>query len=289
MRLRYATCLALFAAVLFSACSKEKSFEQPNGGNTSNDLLVKYISVSADDSSTAILSYDSKKRLSTVVVDGISDGSPYHSYKRYVWDSSVDRILQVVSYEDGDNAVQTDTTRKVMHYPSATALEYDYAITSMEIMDEPAIDSSVFTYSGSQITQVREYVNIPGAGIENAYLYRTEFTYNSDGNVGVMNLYEADLSSPSAPVYTIRMDLTYSNDPNYLWVTDNAAQNYLLNGYPGKSNKYARQLIAKQQTGSGDVTTITNNYVMGTNGKPASGTSVLQPDGLVVQLKFFYQ
>lgn len=280
--------LSLCAGLLFSSCSKEKSFEKPS--EIQGTLLVKIESVSSElDTMITNLSYDDKKRLVTAIGDGKDNGEPYHSFKKYVWDNS-DRVIQILQFEAGTAANTDDTTRRFIHYPDATTKNYDYIFTTLIALDELAVDSSAFSYDGDQLKQQNSFISIPGFAIDQYNYIKTEFTYNSNGDVAVLNLYQGDLSNASGPLeYATQTEMTYSNDLGYAYMTESPAQNFLFADLPNKSGRYIQQMITTDQTGTGDDKTFIFGYVKGPNGKPASGYSTLQPDNLTYTVKFFYQ
>lgn len=280
--------LSLSAVLLLASCSKEKSFEKPS--EVLGTLLVKIESVSSErDTVITNLSYDDKKRLVTAIGDGKEGGGAYHSFKKYVWDNA-NRVVQILDYAEGVAVDTEDTTRRFIHYPDATTKNFDYIITTLMAMGEPAFDSSAFRYNGDQMKVQDSYISIPGYAIDKVNYIRSEFTYNGSGDVGRMDLYSTDLSDLSGPLeYTSKTELTYSNDLDYAYATDSPAQNYLFAGIPNKTGRYIQQLIATDQNGTTDDITITYVYVKGANGKPASGTSTLQPDNLTATIKLFYQ
>lgn len=283
---RFFSCI-LLASVIFSSCSKEKSYERP--GVPLGDLLVKVEAVSDSDTLTTEFAYDDQKRLVSETENGKWGGDQYHRFKKIVWDANANRIAQVLQYEAGSGIAYTDTVRRLVHYPDASTLNYDYIITHTQLWDEQAIDSSAFGYNNEQMLVHHSYLSIPSFALYNKYLSRLEFTYDGNGNTSEISYFESvDPVAGTPPELSAVASLTYSSDIDYQWVTDNAAQNYLLSDYPNKNNKYVRQTLMRDVLTS-EMYTILTSYVMGPNGKPTSGYTTLEPDNITVRLKFFYR
>lgn len=279
---------SLLTGLLLSSCSKEKSFERP--AKVVGTLLVKIESVSSElDTVITNLSYDDQKRLVTAIGDGKESGEAYHSFKKYVWDNN-NRVVQILDYAEGISVDAEDTTRRFIHYPDANTKNFDYIITTLMSLGEPAFDSSAYRYNGDQMQQQDSYISIPGYAIDKINYMKTEFTYNGSGDVGKMDLYTVDFSDFSGPLeYASKTEMTYSNDLDYAFMTDSPAQNFLFNGVPNKTGRYIQQIIATDQNSTTSNATITYVFVKGSNGKPASGISTLQPDNLTATVKLFYQ
>lgn len=288
MKFHHIVYVTLAMGAFLSSCSKEKSFERPS--EILGSLLVKIESVSSDgDTMITNLSYDNNKRLVTAVGDGKDGGDPYHSFKKYVWDNS-NRVSQILEYEEGSAANMDDTTRRFIHYPDATTKNFDYIITTLVVLDEAAFDSTAFTYNADEMKQQEGYLSIPGYAVDGFNYNKTVYTYNGSGDVGVADIYMADLATLTGPVeYTAKSEMTYSNDLDYAYMTESPAQNFLFAGIPNKTGRYIQQIIATDQNGTTNDGIITYVYVKGSNGKPVSGYSTLQPDNLTYTMKFFYQ
>ncbi len=291
------TALPVIAIFLFS-CQKEVSFELSSAGNGNGDLLVKTVAVTGTETMTTLYTYDDQKRLSTITIDGVSGGMPMHSYQKFERDDA-GRIVKVIQKVGDIMGIPSDTAIKTMHYPDATTMDYDYSIHIMGMSvgqglpSMQTIDSTVYNYSGGKMISYDSYMSsslMPGMIMMTS---KYDFVYDAQNRVTDMKMY-TDVANPGG-----QQDLmaewkhTYGSTVSGLYVSSHASQNLLLHGLPstGSSN------IDKSVTTSADpqmVLTITFTYVLGSNGKPTTGTAVSTTTGQqnstqTTNYTFFYQ
>jgi len=286
-----------FLLLLVTSCQKEISFDSPadpnggSGGGTSGDLLVKVVAVTGSETLTTLYTYDSQKRLETETMDGSTGGLTMHNYRKFIRDASgrVSRILQKLD----QNGIASDTSVNNIHYPNATTMEYDYSLTTISLGGFSAIDSSVYSFSGGKLLNTVSYLSTPLLGLPPIVSTKYEFTYDASGRVSILKIY-ATLSPTGIGSLTpiVNETFTYGSSVNYLWSTNNGAQNYWLTGMPNAVNNAVTKLQIDDLTDPSNSTTINSTYVLGAGGKPTSAkvtvTNASGP-GQVTNYTFFYQ
>lgn len=282
--LRSVVVIFCFGAV-FTACRKELSVE--NGTNQVRGLLVKAVGITGNDTLTTIYTYDNKSRLETETTDGKFGNEPLHFYRRYTRDFTT-RITHITEQLTKSGVVY-DTTRTFVHYADPIALEYDYTIFINTNSGLTIIDSTVYSFSGSQMDSAKSFTAIPELGIPPTLSEWNEFIYNSDGNVASRNLYSSVSSPDGSLLFTASFTYTYNGEPDYLWYTANAAQNYLLVGLPNLSNKNVSRLDKTDQTGNDQDLSITTTLNIGADNKADSGVVTEKPLNRVTRYTFYYQ
>lgn len=290
------TALPLLAVLLFS-CQKEISFDapgpgtnNPDPGTATGDLLVKTVAVTGSETMTTLYTYDSQQRLETTTMDGSSAGMLVHNYTKLERDGAgrISRILQKLD----QNGMASDTAINLIHYPDGTTMEYDYSVNNISMSGFEVIDSAWYTYTSGKMTGIKHYLSSPLMGTDPVVTSQYDFTYDAAGRVSVLNISAAQSPTGGALSAIARETFTYGNSANYLWTTNNAAQNFLLNGLPNTVNNMVDRLQIDDLTTAANSTTITTTYVLGQNNKPATATvtSTSQLQGTqVTNYTFFYQ
>jgi hypothetical protein len=296
------TALPVLSVLLFS-CQKELSFDSSTnpgtgGSGGSGALLVKVVAVTGSETQTTLYTYDSERRLSTVTIDGVSGGMPTHSYQKFERDNA-GRIVRVIQKLGDIGGVPSDTAVKTIHYPNASTMDCDYSVHIMGMSMGPGvppmqtIDSTVYNYTGGKLMSYDSYMSsslMPGMVMLKS---KYEFLYDAKSRVTDMKMY-SDVSNPGGPQdLMIQWNYTYGNSINGVYVSSNAAQNLLLNGLPNTGSSNLDKMVMTSANPQMNVT-ITTTYVLGSNGKPASGTAVSTTTGQqsgtqTTNYTFFYQ
>lgn len=113
--------------------------------------------------------------------------------------------------------------------------------------------------------------------------------FNGQGNVVVTNFYSSVSSPDGSLLHTAVLEYTYGAEPDYMWATSNAAQNYWFTGLPNAENTNIAHLEVKDQTGVvGDVV-ISTTLEIGSNNKPATGIRTIMPYNAQTTYTFYYQ
>ncbi len=131
---------------------------------------------------------------------------------------------------------------------------------------------------------------MPGTIMMNS---KYDFVYDAQNRVTDMKMY-SDVADPGGPQDLMtEWQFTYGSMVNGVYVSPNASQNLLLHGLPntGSSNLDKSVMTSTDPQLS---LTITTTYVLGSNGKPTSGTAVSTTTGLqsgtqTTNYTYFYQ
>lgn len=278
--------LAFFSIGLFS-CQKEVNDlfkDNGNAGGSTSGLLVKTVAVTNSDSLVTLYSYDNQNRLETSTMDGISNGIQTHSYKKFIRDanSRISKILQVVD----QNSVGSDTTVETVHYPNS-AMEFDYTVNTISMMGFSVIDSSVYSYASGKMASLTSSLSSPLLGSTPLMNNRTDFTYDASGNVTAIKMYSDFSTGTMDPI--MNQTFTYGlNAVNAEWISANGAQNFLMWGTPGTSNRAFDKAQFDDLTTPSNSVSITATYSLGTDNKPKTATMVYS-NGTVTKYTFYYQ
>ena len=185
-----------------------------------------------------------------------------------------------------------DTAINIVHYPNASTLEYDYKVNTISFMGFSTVDSTVNVYaSGKMVTQT-SYLLSPMFGTAPMSTTKIEYNYDGLGRVSLLKMYSSGtiIGGPIEPI----MNQTYTYGPamDMLFMTNNAAQNTLLDGMPQTRNDAVVKLQMDDLTGTSPSAsfTSTQTYVMGANNKPLSMTqNMTGSQAGIMKTTFYYQ
>ena len=292
-------------ALFLVSCQKEISFDSPTdpgngdpGTGTNGEMLVKTVAVTGSETMTTLYAYDSLKRLSTITIDGVSGGMQMHSYQKFERDSA-GRIVRVLQKLGDINGMSSDTAIKTIHYPDASTMDYDYSIHVMGMSvgqglpSMQTIDSTVYHYAGGKMISYDSYMSssvMPGTIMMNN---KYDFSYDAQNRVTDMKMY-TDMNNPGGPQeLMVEWKYTYGGTVNGVYISPSASQNLLLNGMPNTGGSNIDKMVMTSEDPQINVT-ITTSYVLGSNGKPASGTAVSTTTGQqnstqTTNYTFYYQ
>lgn len=267
------------------------------GSGSTGNLLVKDTAVTGSDSLITTYTYDSQNRLETELIVGKQLGMDYKSYRKLFRDAA-GRISQIKQKIDQAGFPSSDTAVTTFHYPNATANEYDYSLmNSGEFFGLVTIDSTVYTYSGSNMTTNSHYMGsyLGGSLIMPASLsQKWDFTYDASGKVTKMVNYSNTSGTPGAPLDLVgTYTYTYGTLNFQGFYTTNGAQNYAMAGLPsGNTTQVATMTIVSPTTPQVD-RTVSSSYILGANGKPSKVTqtavTVTPPATRITVHTLYYQ
>ena len=297
---------AVSAIILFASCQKEISFDDGNNGggtgsggsgNTSG-LLVKSIGVTGPETTTTLYTYDAQKRLETITITSIGGSLPMNSYSKFIRDNS-GRIVKVLQKLGDFAGATSDTAVKIIHYPNATSLDYDYSVNTMRAdfggMVMTTIDSSVYAYAGGKMTSYAGYLFsvMPALPPMPPSESRTDFGYDASDRVITMKVYNDQVGAGTLGLFADYKYTYASTSINNLYLSANGAQNFAMHSLPNTSG----HVIAKMETVSNATSpplnmTLTTSFVNGAGNKPVTATATSVTTGQPNQTTnytFFYQ
>ena len=282
--------MACTAIIMLASCQKEVGFDSPGGGTgTTGELLVKTVAVTGNDTMTTLYTYDSQKRLETMTIDGTSTGMVMHSYQKFVRDAN-GRIIRVLQKID-QNGMASDTAINNIHYPDATTMNFDYSVNNISMMGFDVKDSSVYTYTGGRMTRISAYMSSPLMGPDPIATTITDFSYDAFGNVSVLDM-AADITTPGTVEPVMKQTYTYGNSLYTSYMSQHAAQNLFLAGFPNAQSKAVTKMVMEDLTTPSNGFTLTTDIVTGAGNKPVSATAT-NTSGTqgttVTKYTFYYQ
>jgi len=294
------TVLCVLSFIFFS-CQKELSLQpgDPSTGNgngngnnngSTSGLLVKILQVKGVDTITTTYTYDNQKRLESRKMVGTTAAMPVDSYSKFERDAS-GRIVRVLQTSDLAG-FPSDTAINMVHYPNATSMEYDYKVNTISLMGMTSVDSTVNVYVAGKLTTQTSYMMNSIFGTGPMSITRIEYTYDGLGNVSVMKMFSSagTIGGPIVPIQ--KQTYTYGSAMNMLFLSNNAAQNTLLDLMPHTRNDLVMKVQVDDLTGSSPSAsfTSTQTYILGADKKPLSMTQTMT--GLqagVMKTTFYYQ
>lgn len=271
----------VWLVVLASSCQKEIHFDTDNSDRPFR--IVTTVAITGNDTLTTAYEYDQQLRLASEVTTGRAAGQTYYSSTRFSWDAR-GRITNIV-YEGMDN---NGTVNVAVHYPDASTMEYDYAIATRQSSGANLRDSIAFAYDNGNMLKNERFRYTEN----NGYLLgrRETFTHNATGNVESTEIFSAIGTVNGHVVLISTTQYTYAGYPDYIWITDNAAQNYWLAGLPNRSHESVSEVVVEDETGLATDYRISTTLVPDTTGRmPETGTAYLFPQNTTTRLAFYYQ
>jgi hypothetical protein len=248
------------------------------------------VQVEGSDTMTTSYTYDNQKRLETLKIVGTTSGVPMNTFKKYVRDGA-GRIVRILQSSD-IVGIPSDTAINLVHYPNATTLEYDYHVNTIGFMGFSTVDSTVNSYSGGKLVSQTSYLTTPLLGPIPVSTTKVEYIYDAMGRVSVVKMSSSGTSIGGPIVPIANQTFTYGGPMNMLYMTNNAAQNTLLDGMPQTRNDVVLKLVMEDLSGSTPSAsfTSTQTYVMGADNKPLSMTQTMTGSQAgVMKTTFHYQ
>jgi len=273
--------VVLLLGLILVSCQKELQFEE--GESEKGLRIIRAVSVTGTDTLVSEYKYDQRLRLESETSTGKLSGDPYYSFTGFSWDHQ-DRITELLHKTWDDN----ETIHTTVHYPDASAKEYDYLISTQIYHGALIQDSTAFVFDNGNMVK-NESFRLSG---NQGYLLsrRETFRYNTSGNVDSTDTYSSIGSVNGYVVLISTSCFTYADHADYLWTTDNAAQNYLLIGIPNRNHKSVKELNIIDRTGLSPTDfNISTTLVTDSTGIPQTGTRYMFPQNTTSDLTFYYQ
>ncbi len=267
---------------LLTSCQKELHFETDNSDRPFR--IVSTIAVTGNDTLITTYSYDQQLRLASEVTTGKIAGNAYHNSLTFTRDAQGRIITVVHQLPEGNETVSLE-----IHYPDAAVMEYDYAISTLQSSSGTVRDSIAFSYNNGNMVKNERFRYTAGTG----YLLagREAFTFNTTGNVESTDIYSTVGNVNGHVVLFATAQYSYAGYSDYIWTTDNAAQNYLIVGLPNKNHESISERIIRDQTGLSPIDYIeSTTLVLDETGRmPQTGEIYLFPQNTNTSLAFYYQ
>lgn len=288
----------LAAAVLFTlvSCQKEISLETGTtntggtggtggGGSGSGTLLFKIVSKQLGDSIVETYSYNSANKLITNDIKGKAGGIEMDQKNTYTRDAQnrITRIreIQVIPTIPGFPMGGTIDTTYTDYYYSGTDTKVSYSKRLSQQMGITYQDSTVFTYTGNNVTKTKNYILVPGTGYDE--VEETVYTYDANNNITNVKVY--DLSSGTPDLMTERKYI-YDSKVSPLILGHESVITF-MEELSGSNNATSIQII-DYVSGSGNTTTTTT-FTYRSNNTPASANvSVAQAGGSFAGTAAYY-
>lgn len=290
----------LAAAVLFTlvSCQKEISLETGTTntggtggtggggtGGTSGTLLVKVVAKQLGDSIVETYSYNSANKLITNDIKGKATGIEMDQKNTYTRDAQnrITRIreIQVIPTIPGFPLGGTIDTTYTDYYYSGTDTKVLYSKRISQQMGITYQDSTVFTYTGNNVTKTKNYILLTGMGY--GEVQETVYTYDANNNITNVKVY--DLSGGTPDLMTERKYI-YDSKLSPLILGHESVITF-MEEMSGSNNATSIQII-DYVSGSGNMTT-TSTFTYRSNNTPASANvSVAQAAGSFTGTAVFY-
>lgn len=180
----------------------------PGGGTTTGSLLVKAVSLSLTDTTTALYTYDASKKLIKSQSVGTSSGSKVDDSETFIRDANgnVIKYISIRYSTTSFNPSGYDTTVTTIHYPTGSN-NSDYSKMTQEFFGFVFSDSTTFVYSSGKIVKTNLYITdfVTGTYLLSSH---TDYTYDANGNVASFKTY--DYAASATP--TLVASYTFEHD-----------------------------------------------------------------------------
>lgn len=287
----------MLLCIMLSSCEKQFELKMAKGadstsgtGGTSTGVLLKVEGIGSKGTTTRHYEYDANGRLAKIAVENAeSDGST--KVRRMVRDS-LGRIVKVVAnfkwgnLGNGATLNDHDSTVIYVHYPTVTATQFDYTLSSLTVQGVTTIDSSTYTYTDGRVTEMTTYLSL--GGVMNVPTAKIAYSYDTNGNVTQLKTYMPDPSGSGSMSLILTFTFTVDDKISPLQIGNEA----LIEGGDGQAtgkNNITRIAVdanAVLTSYPSQVTTIAYQY--NAANKPVSGDFVNPVDGNKT-LKYYYK
>ena len=280
--------ITLLVFISLFSCQKERDFANRNnggnGGNSSDELLVKMVQKTGSDSLVTTYSYNGNKKLISLKELGIDDQR--NSINReYHYHRNASGIVTDYSMIDPDLiAAGIDSLTTMVQYNSS-ASRYSSYVLKVSVSGFNFLDSSVFVYDGSGKIIGEDLYESP-SGVGNDYYLSGKINYNYSANGNLSQLDIHDLGTSGAEIFSATTKVGYDTKINPLHF-DNEA---FAMGHPEwvSANNIANEQLS-DSNGPADDQTVTMTYTYNSSNKPKTSITTVMPDNTIVNTSFYYQ
>jgi hypothetical protein len=210
----------------------------------------------------------------------------YKIYSTYERDAN-NRIIKFVGMNTLDTTIfgAVDSIRGTVHYPSASATDFDYVVTTSDMGLAIFTDSSLYTYSAGKVIRKTTYTYndfLPGTVPELSS--KQEFDYDVAGNVKEIRAYAADQLTGQLKLAS-KTTYTYDNKPNAYTFKN---EGFLLTGiYYGPNNSLTA--VNTNYGPPSQTTVISSAYNYNAQNYPMNGQMAASNPTRTFTLAFYYR
>lgn len=236
----------LFAVVLFSACSKEKSFEQKianpvdTTGNPSGGLLVKMVGKpeGKTDSTIVTFGYNTAGKITNMfsTTVGLIDEEYNESEVKYYRNNSgmINRYVHIEKVRKNSTVLYSDSIVHTLHLNAG-----HYIYTIREVPDEPGkpiLDSIVYSYDNKdRFSSVVIWRKDKDNGNQLFKFQETVYTYDGKNNIAMMSITFKDDIDTNDPPQIIKLTYGDKSSPINLGV-DGQLDGFITHGFSSPNN-----------------------------------------------------
>ena len=273
------------ATILFSACKKESSLENPDnnpgggvgGGNPAQALLTRMVFVAGGDSVATDYTYDANKRLTTFTYATTGGGN---IFKRIVRNSA-GIMTGFITKSEELQGLGIDSLVTTLNYDN-TENRYAYSTSSLSVGGVSYNDSTAYIYDGNRnLTQKVSYAQVSSATYEP--YQKVEYSYGS-GNVLSEKYYDTDNNGNWQLLGTY--DYSYDSKINPIKL-GHEAMIVLDDGTYFSNNNVISMGITDPADPSNNYS-LTTTYIYNSADKPSSGESVETGTSNKYALRYYY-
>lgn len=269
--------------ILFSACQKEISLEDPDaspggGGTTPTGLLTRYVFEAGADSIMVNYGYDAARRLTNFTYATTGGGN---NTKRIIRNSA-GIITQYISKGEDLLSSGIDSAVTNLTYNAAQG-RYKSGLTIFELQGVTIRDSTEFAYDGSGNLITKTSFLAAGPSPYQAY-QKAEYTYVS-GNVTSEKYFGPNTTGTG---WDLQETYNYAFDNKINPVKLGTEAMIVLDDASYFGNNNATRLTYVDSTDPSFNYTFDTTYTYNTTNKPTGGTVVETPGSATYTLRYYY-
>ncbi len=273
--------LLLFSVLMIVLVSCQKEIDWGLGVNSTADLLIKAVQVTPATNDTNIITFqwDAARRLLVYKSAGKVNGTATditHTISRQA-DGKIAKIVSSSSLTAGflDSAVYFP------FYQSGSS-KLSYVIDSQYTVIGTIMDSTAYTYNGTQIKSKETFIDFFGLVPSGKQVY----TYDGSGNITVVT----DSIPNGSGGYDLGSTITYTYDSHRSMITLGEESFIVLGAANTSKNNFTKQVV-NDVSGGNSYTTTSSQAQYNAADRPLKFTLSVtpQPPGYDMKLTLYYQ
>ena len=262
---------------LVDPITKEVLDSSRNQSNPS-ELLIKMVAITGNETLESNFTYDSRNHLLSEYQTGIENGVAVDNYKKYYRDTT-GKIIKTAA-KTKQNA---DTVYTAVVYDDYYTHTFLHTLSNFKIQGNTVRDSVVYVYDGNGNVGIQKIFRLKDTGLYGLY-EQHGYSY-SGGNLVVVKDF-VDSSNTSILIVAGIRHFTYDTRINPLKLNNEA----VLTGKPESAS--ANNLIAielENKLSAADNFKVENKLFYSNSRRPAYGTSIKSPLGIVTRITYYYK